>query len=113
MKRHKKTLWACGGAACLIFVLLWQQVQATRLSYAVGHVRGELKERSGSMAYLRLEAERLHTPDRLAEAARRRLGMAPPSPETIVFLGSSVSRPQPPRENPGREEPRYLSRLMR
>lgn len=84
-------------SAGLLFVFLWQQLQATRLGYAMGRARAEVRTQRERNAYLRMELARLCAPERLAREARSRLGMAPPVPEAIVFLGSTVARPEEPR----------------
>ncbi|HVE12984.1 MAG TPA: septum formation initiator family protein [Elusimicrobiota bacterium] len=84
-------------AACMLFAFLWQQLQATRVGYSVGKAQQELKSQRDRNAYLRMELERLSSPERLESYARERLGMAPPTPESLVFLGSAVQRPDDSR----------------
>jgi len=71
-------------------------VQATRLGYEISDKRLELRKQRDRTDYLRLEMVKLKSPERLAQRARRRLGMTPPSPECLVFLGSSVPRSRGP-----------------
>ncbi|OIO12397.1 MAG: hypothetical protein AUJ52_00185 [Elusimicrobia bacterium CG1_02_63_36] len=80
-------------AAALAFLFLTEQVQATRMGYELGSARSQLSGRRDRVAYLRLQIESLEAPEKLAEAARRRLKMRPPAPETLVVLGSEVDRP--------------------
>lgn len=87
-----KTVAWCAAAAAFAFLLLWQQVQATRTSYAVSRARSELKRHKERLAYLRMEFDRLAAPERLDALARRRLGMRPPTPESLVFLPAGPAR---------------------
>lgn len=77
-------------------LFLWEQVQATRLGYEVSRTQAEVKRAHARLDYLRLELERLGAPESVASAARRRLGMAPPLPESVVVLGAARVAPPPP-----------------
>ena len=77
-------------------LFLWEQVQATRLGYEVSRTQAEVKRANARLDYLRLELERLGAPESVAAAARRRLGMAPPLPESVVVLGAARIAPPGP-----------------
>ncbi|MFC1679668.1 hypothetical protein ACFL2T_05610 [Elusimicrobiota bacterium] len=109
---HKKAVCMCTVGASVIFLFLWQQVQATRLGYEMSRAHSELRHRRDQVAYLRLQLDRLHSPERIAEAARRRLGMSPMNPESVVFLGNAVARTQDAKSKKRTEAPRYLTRLL-
>lgn len=81
-----KFIGLCIFSVGVILLFLWGQVQSTRLGYEAGRVRLELRAKRHRIAYLRMERARLYAPSRLAEAARQRLRMSPPSPEHLVFL---------------------------
>jgi cell division protein FtsL len=98
--------------AGLAFLFVTEQVQATRMGYELGKAKTELKGRRDQVAYLRLQLERLQAPDNLARAARSRLGMRPPEPESLVVLGNDVDRPLVSRTPIPREESFKLSRLI-
>ena len=87
-----KMIALCAACTSLVFLFVWEQVQATRLGYKVSRRRAELRQRQDRTAYLRIELARLRAPARLAEEAQRRLQMAPAEPESLVFLGSEVPR---------------------
>lgn len=87
-----KTIVLCAAGTAMAFLLVWEQVQATRLGYKVSRRRAQLRRRLDRTAYLRLELARVQAPARLAVEARRRLGMAPAGPESLVFLESEVPR---------------------
>jgi len=87
-----RTIALCTAGTAMAFLLIWEQVQATRLGYQVSRRRAQLRRRLDRTAYLRLELARIQAPARLAAEARRRLGMAQAGPESLVFLESSVPR---------------------
>ena len=90
---ESKTWILAAAAAALAFLFLTEQVQATRLGYELGSARMEFNTRRDRVAYLRLELDRLHSPERLARLAKTRLGMRPPTPESVLVLGNNVERP--------------------
>lgn len=89
---NKRLLGLCTAGSVIALLFLWQQVQATRLGYEVSRSRIELNKKRDRTAYLRMELEQLLAPDLLAARAKSRLGMSPPNPERILFLGSTVPR---------------------
>ena len=89
----------------LILLFVWEQVRATQLGYRVEAARAILEAQEHKNAYLRLELERWKSPGHLQESARKRLGMQPASPSTIVLL------PAPPQETPSRFWVRLISKL--
>lgn len=91
----KRTLLTIVALAVPPLLFLWEQVQATRLGYEVSRTQAEFKRAQARLDYLRLELERLGAPESVAEAARRRLGMAPPQPESVVVLGAVRLTPAP------------------
>jgi len=107
-----KTWILAASAAALAFVFLTEQVQATRLGYELGSARSAIKARRDRVAYLRLELDRLHAPQRLASLAQSRLGMTPPMPESLIVLGNTVDRPLRVAELPKPEKGFTLSRLI-
>jgi len=86
MAAMQRALAAAG--VILLFLFLWEQVQATRSGYEAGSARFELRRQQGRIAYLRLEAERLSSPQAVAQRAAQRLGMGPARPEYVYVLGS-------------------------
>ena len=78
----------------LVLVLIWEQVQSTRLGYRVEHSRGVVQTQENLNAYLRTELQRWQSPARLMEQAKRRLKMDSPAPSSIVVLPDG-SQPRP------------------
>ncbi|MBI4051574.1 MAG: hypothetical protein HY400_03620 [Elusimicrobia bacterium] len=79
-------------ASLLVFLFVWQHVQATRLGYEVQDVRKNIQWQKSKNAYTRLQLQRLVSPARIAQEASRRLGMSAPGPTQIVLLGTPPSR---------------------
>ncbi|MBI4422703.1 MAG: cell division protein FtsL [Elusimicrobia bacterium] len=80
-------------AAAAGFLFVWEQVQATRLGFELDRARRCVQEARGRTAHLRLELERRTAPAELASLARERLGMVPPSPDSLVILAQAAARP--------------------
>jgi len=78
----------------LVLVLIWEQVQSTRLGYRVEQSRGTVQTQENLNASLRTELQRWQSPARLMEQAKRRLKMDPPAPASIVLLTEPV-QPKP------------------
>lgn len=111
----KRTLSLIAALAAPSLLFLWEQTQATRLGYRVSKVQAEVKRANARLDYLRLELERLGAPESIADAARRRLGMAPPLPESVVVLGAARFAPPPavaaaPRPEPPQAPPLLAAR---
>ena len=77
--------WILLGSAFL-FLLVWEQVQSVRLGYEVETLRARAQGQDQKNAYLRLELERLRSPQSVAAAARERLRMGPPTPESVITM---------------------------
>jgi hypothetical protein len=89
--------------ALFILALAWQQIEATRLGYAVEKSRKQEHILRGRIGALQMELETSLSPAQLAQAARGRLGMMPAAPESLRILG----------ENAGDAAPKnFLSRLF-
>ncbi|MFA6092884.1 MAG: hypothetical protein WCU88_05475 [Elusimicrobiota bacterium] len=89
---EKKPAVLLAACASLALAFLLEQVQATRLGYALGRARKEIHAQEQTNAHLRLRLAKMRSPDLLAREAQSRLQMTPPSPESQVYLGKSVER---------------------
>lgn len=92
-----RALGAILGTTGIVFALAWQHVQATRIGYRVERLREEVELQRGKDAYLKLDLERWHSPERLEAEAARRLGMRRPEPGQVVVLAPEA----PPALNGG------------
>jgi cell division protein FtsL len=79
----------------LAFLFVWEQLQSVRLGYQLETLYAQSRDQENKNAYLRLELEKLRSPQSLALAAQRRLKMSPPSPETLIVLGEPSVKPRP------------------
>ena len=80
---------AAGG----VFLIVAEQVEATKLGFQLDDARRLLDKTRERGDYLRFELERRTTPTELATLARERLGMVPPSPDAVVELERANDRP--------------------
>jgi hypothetical protein len=84
------------GILAFILLLVWEQVTATRLGYRVEQARAAVQRQEHQNAYLRQALQRWKAPGHLSEAARRRLGMVPASPDSVVLLPAASLPPRTP-----------------
>jgi hypothetical protein len=80
-------------AALFVLALAWQQIEATRLGYAVEKSRKQEHILRGRIGAVQLELERSLSPSQLALQARSRLGMQPASPDALRILGDGAEAP--------------------
>ncbi|MBI4248294.1 MAG: hypothetical protein HY611_02235 [Elusimicrobia bacterium] len=85
----KRKLAALFGLSAVVFVLVWQHVEATRLGYQVQKVRKKITWQAGQNAYYTQQIQNFKSPDRLMARASRELNMVIPPPEAIVSLYDS------------------------
>lgn len=76
----------------LAFLFVWEQLQSVRLGYRLELMHAQVRAQEDKNAYLRLELERLHSPQRLSQAAQERLNMSPPSPEALIVMGEPAAK---------------------
>ena len=81
------------GVALFVLALAWQQIEATRLGYAVEKSRRQEHILRGRIGAIQLELERSLSPAQLASQARARLGMQPASPDALRILGEGSEAP--------------------
>lgn len=84
-----------------MLALAWQQIEATRLGYAVERSRKQAHLLRSRIGALQMELETSLSPAQLAQQARGRLGMQPASPEALRIL----------TEGPSASQPSFLARL--
>lgn len=109
-----RRLWPLAAVSLLLLGLVWLHVQATLVGYRTAAAREEVEKLEARNAYLRLEIERLQSPESLEREARSRLGMQRPDPAQMVVLASGVetpSEPAAPRPGPLRLASAFLKRL--
>ncbi len=75
---------------------VWSRLHVVDLGYRLAAARAAHAQLVEQNRRLSLELATLEAPARVAEAARRQLGLVPPSPSQIVHVGAVV-RPEPGR----------------
>jgi len=86
-------LLAWGGWALLIavfvsecFVYAWCRVQCVQLGYEINQVLDRGRQLLVFQNNLKIELERLKSPERIGTIAARQVGLAKPRPEQIVVI---------------------------
>lgn len=74
----------------IVSVLVWEHVQATKIGYQVERARADIRRRRSQLTSELVELESRLTPAQLAAAAKGRLGMVPPAPESIRILQTTT-----------------------
>jgi cell division protein FtsL len=84
---------ACALIASAAMLQIWLRTRVTEQGYRLSRLSLEQQKLQRENERLRLLAAQLESPQRIAELAGTRLGMAPPPPErVIVLVGSAVRR---------------------
>ena len=69
-----------------LFFYTWCRVQYTRAGYEITKANETRRELLTMQNNLKIEMERLKSPDRIARIAEEHLGLAPPAPEQMVTI---------------------------
>ena len=69
-----------------LFFFTWCRVQSQDIRFEINAERIEQKELSRLQNQLRIEIERLKTPERIGKIAREKLGLYPPKPKQVIVL---------------------------
>jgi len=90
---RRPRLWAWGGWALLIavfasecFVYAWCRMQCTQVGYDINQVLDRGRQLLVFQNNLKLELERLKSPERIGTIAARQIGLTNPRPEQIVVI---------------------------
>ncbi|MCK4936806.1 MAG: hypothetical protein KAR84_08120 [Elusimicrobiales bacterium] len=71
--------------SAVLFVFVWENIQATKLGYRIEQTRQEIKSITNANKYLSKDIQIALSPEKLQEKALM-LGMIYPEPEQIVIL---------------------------
>ena len=71
--------------SAVLFVFVWENIQATKLGYRIEQTRQEIKSITNANKYLSKDIQTALSPEKLQEKALM-LGMVYPEPEQIVIL---------------------------
>jgi cell division protein FtsL len=91
LQQFAAAIVACALLACAAMLQIWVRTRVTEQGYRLSRLSAEQQKLQRDHERLQLLAAQLGSPQRIAELARVRLGMAPPSPErVIVLVGGAV-----------------------
>jgi cell division protein FtsL len=69
-----------------LFFYAWCRVQCTQLGYAINRANDRKQELTTLQSNLKIELERLKSPERIARIAEETIGLVKPTPEQMVIL---------------------------
>jgi len=69
-----------------LFFYTWCRVQYTRVGYEISQADQSRRENYALQNSLKIELERLKSPERIAKIAEKYLGLATPAPEQMVTI---------------------------
>ena len=69
-----------------LLVNTWYRVQCIRVGYEISDIADQQAELIAVKKKLRIELERLKSPERIAWIAKERLNLATPTPEQIITI---------------------------
>jgi len=71
---------------CELFFYTWCRVQYTNIGYAIASAGKRHGESVALQNNLKIELERLKSPERIAKIAEKHLGLTPPGPDQMVTI---------------------------
>ncbi len=96
MKKQKinKKIRRCMGLSMLLLTLFilelffytWFRVQCINTGYKISHELDQQKQLLMLQGRLKIETERLKSPERIAKIAREKIGLQPPNAEQVIVL---------------------------
>lgn len=69
-----------------LFFYTWCRVQYTHAGYDISRINATHQEMVTLQNNLKIEIERLKSPDRIVEIAKTRIGLVSPAPEQMVTI---------------------------
>ncbi|MBI4055120.1 MAG: cell division protein FtsL [Elusimicrobia bacterium] len=69
-----------------LFLLVWQHLQAVWVGYELQSLLEAMERQRNLNAYLQLELQRLHSPLRIEQVARGKLGLVSVTQGTVIEL---------------------------
>ena len=69
-----------------LFFYTWCRVQCTNTGYKISYERDQQKQLLMLQNRLKVETERLKSPERIAKIVRDKIGLQPPNSEQVVVL---------------------------
>ena len=75
--------------SAVLFVFVWENIQATKLGYRIENTRQEIKEFTNANKYLSKEIQTALSPENLQKKALM-LGMIYPEPASVIILEKKI-----------------------
>jgi cell division protein FtsL len=69
-----------------LFFYTWCRVQYIGTGYKISHELNQQKQLLTLQSRLKVETERLKSPERIAKIAREKIGLHPPTSEQVIVL---------------------------
>jgi cell division protein FtsL len=69
-----------------LFFYTWCRVQYIGIGYKISHELNQQKQLLMLQSRLKVETERLKSPERIAKIAREKIGLHPPNSEQVIVL---------------------------
>jgi cell division protein FtsL len=69
-----------------LFFYTWCRVQCIGTGYKISHELDQQKQLLMLQSRLKVETERLKSPERIAKIAREKIGLQPPNSEQVIVL---------------------------
>jgi cell division protein FtsL len=69
-----------------LFFYTWCRVQCIGTGYKISHELDQQKQLLTLQSRLKVETERLKSPERIAKIAREKIGLQPPNSEQVIVL---------------------------
>ena len=69
-----------------LFFYTWCRVQCVSTGYKISHEMNQQKQLLMFQGRLKIETERLKSPDRIAKIAREKIGLQPPNTDQVFVL---------------------------
>lgn len=85
-KRTATLIFSLVAFIAALFFFTWCRVQSRDIRFEINAERIEQRELSRLQNQLRIEIERLKTPERIGKIAREKLGLYPPKPKQVIVL---------------------------
>ncbi|MCG2726928.1 MAG: hypothetical protein L6420_11880 [Elusimicrobia bacterium] len=75
--------------SAVLFVFVWENIQATKLGYRIENTRQEIKDFTNANKYLSKEIQTALSPEKLQKKALM-LGMIYPEPASVIILDNKT-----------------------
>jgi cell division protein FtsL len=69
-----------------LFFYTWCRVQCIGIGYKISHELNQQKQLLMLQSRLKVETERLKSPERIAKIAHEKIGLNPPNSEQVIVL---------------------------